>query len=804
MKGRIKMYESIKAKISEQDWIAAIRELSAVLSQTPFDEELSILAAAIFTATGNVEEARKAITAGLKLNHENYELWLILGQTYEADNINQAYLCYENALFYCNNSEDKEVINSFLDNIRSCSDFSVNKCAIVVLSYNALKYTRECIESIRSTCPQSAYEIIVVDNASGDGSVQWLKEQEDVVLQCNGENVGFPAGCNQGIRLAQKDSDIFLLNNDTVLPPNALFWLRMGLYENDHTGAAGSVSNCVSNFQKVYWNCGTKEEFLKAAAHNNLPMKRPYEDRLYLVGFAMLIRRKALEEVGYLDEIFTPGTYEDDDMGFRLWEKGYDVVLCRNSFIFHYGSGGGSNTQKWKKLSARNEAKLGDKWGFEPNRYVVVWQDAVDRIHADEEAPLKALEVGCGLGMTLMSLKNRFPNAELHGIEGNRNLWPLIPKYIDVCHCGPETGMPACRKDYFDVIFLRDVLADSFDQVALIHKYVDYLNESGIMITPWGALKKNDILSEETNAGRTPGIAMCMFTHNHPETVAQVLAATCLNYYLHGIDVYWYDSSEGDETQRIVEEWINRGYTNQYYVNCKGLLLPDKWIAVSKGEGLSKRYDYIWPSKDRTIWPKKTIDAVTEHITERPDIMYLEVRGNASEPEKNIYGDGITLYWRHSLGLTSIDTTIYRYDSFFSDAATYQDALRKAPSFAHFYWILEKLEEMKDPKLCVLQGSRIELRDISTKSSWEAAAFSVWKDNWIKANERLSDCYAPYRDGVIKYVASQPWLLGGGVQRLKELKAAGVLTVEKLGEIEKDWERVSDIPFEVVRQIAAE
>lgn len=797
------MYESIIEKINEQNWVEATRELSAILSENTLDEQLAILAATVLTATDNIEPARKVITEGLKLNSANHELWLVLGQTYEAFNINQAYLCYENALFYCNNNEDAKVINSFLDNIRGCDDFCVNKCAIVVLSYNALQYTKECIESIRSTCPQSAYEMIVIDNASSDGSVQWLKDQQDIILHCNEENVGFPAGCNQGIRLAQRDSDIFLLNNDTILPPNALFWLRMGLYENDNVGATGSVSNYVSNFQKVQWNCQTKDEFLSAAERNNLPMARPYEKRIYLVGFAMLIRREALEKVGYFDEIFTPGTYEDDDMGLKLCEEGYDIILCRNSFIYHYGSGGGSNTQKWKNLYARNAAKLADKWGFDPNKYLVVWYDAIDRIRADEEAPLKVLEVGCGLGMTLMAFKDRFPNAEVHGIERNRNLWPLIPGYLDVCHCGPETGTPAYRKDYFDLILMRDVFNNSLDQITLVRKYAEYLNESGILITHGGALKKSDIISGESNAEKVPGIAMCMFTHNHPDTVVQVLAATCLNYYLHGVDVYYYDSSEGDETEKIVRAWINKGYTNLYYVNVKGLMLKDKWIAVSKGEGLAKRYDYIWPSKDRTIWPKETLDAVREHIVEYSDIMYLEVRGNASEPEKNVYGDGITLYRRHSLGLTSIDTSIYKYDSVFSDTAAYQESLENAPGFSHFYMILKKLSEIRNPKLYVLQGGRINLYDVKTESSWAKQAFSVWKDSWINANEQLPDCYAPYRDQVIKYVASQPWLLGG-IERLRELKTMGVLTEEKLGEIESNWERVSDIPFEEVRRIAKE
>ena len=797
------MYESIIDKINNQNWGEATRELSVFISENKLDEQLSILAATVLIATDHIEEARKVIAEGLKLNYRNYELWLILGQTYETFNINQAYLCYENALFYCNNNADAEVINSFLNHIKDCDDFEVNKCAIVVLSYNALQYTRECIESIRATCPQSAYEIIVIDNASNDGSVQWLKKEQDIILLCNEENAGFPAGCNQGIKLAQKDSDIFLLNNDTVLPPNALFWLRMGLYEKENVGATGSVSNCVSNFQQVQWNCQTKDEFLTAAAQNNLPMARPYEYRIYLVGFAMLIKRKALEKVGYLDEIFSPGTYEDNDMGFKLCEKGYEVILCRNSFIYHYGSGGGSNTQKWNNLYTRNAAKLADKWGFDPNKYLVVWKDAVDRLQADEEAPLKILEAGCGLGLTLMALKNRFPNAEVYGIEGNRNLWPLIPEYLNVNHCGPETGTIPCSKGYFDLIFLGDVFDNSYNQAGLARKYAEYLNENGLLITHRCFFKKSDILSKSTTGENMPSIAMCMFKHNHPGTVAQVLAATCLNYYLHGIDVYWYDSSEGDETQRIVEAWIHRGYTNLYYVNVKGMMLKDKWIAVSKGEGLEKSYDYIWPSKDRTIWPQETLDAVREHINECPDIMYLEVRGNASEPEKNVYGDGITLYWKHSLGLTSIDTTIYRYDSVFSDTAAYLKALEDAKSFPHFYLVLKKIAEMAIPKLCVLQGGRINLFDVNTESAWEDVAFTVWKDDWIETNKRLPGCYKPYREQVIRDVASQPWLLGG-IERLKELKAKGVLTVEKLGEIEKNWEKVSDIPFETVKKIAEE
>lgn len=796
------MYENVVEKINAGKWEEAAYELSRVLAKNIFDEQIAVLAATVFVATDNMERARDVITKGLQLNCRNYELWLILGQTYENTNINQAYLCYENALYYCDNAADADAIESFLENAACSEAFCVKKCAIVILSYNSLGFTQECIQSIRATCPKSAYEIIVVDNASTDGSAEWLRGQKDIILQCNEENAGFPAGCNQGIRLAPPDSDIFLLNNDTIMPPNALFWLRMGLYENEKTGAAGAVSNYASNFQKVDWNCETKEEFLNAAISNNLPMSRPYEKRHYLVGFAMMIRRTALEDVGYLDEIFSPGTYEDNDLGFRLCEKEYEILLCRNSFIYHYGSGGGDNLPKWNGLYGKNAAKLADKWGFDPDQYLVMNWVLLNGIKAEPEASLKILDVGCGLGVTLLALGDRFPNAELCGIENNRNLWPLIPSCLNICHCGPETGNPSYPKDYFDIIILDKAFDNSMNQIALAEKYAEYLNGNGFLVIHEIAFRKRDILFDRSYLKKAPSIAMCIFTHNHPNTVWNVLAKTGLNYYLHGVDVYIYDSSEGDETKEIVASWINKGYTNLYYVEAKGLGLGDKMSALSRGEGLAKHYDYVWPSKDRSIWPKEAMDAVREHIAECPDIMLLEVRGNAEEPEKNTYGDGIELYAKHSLCLTSIDTTIYKYDTVYGDTAALEEA-RLNPDFPHFYFVLKKLAEMEKPKLIILQGQRIALYNIKTESSWQAITFMVWKDNWIKVNENLPDCYLPYREDVIKYVASAPWLIGG-IERLQELKKIGALTADKLDEIAVNWERVSDIPFEEVRRIVEE
>ena len=138
------------------------------------------------------------------LNGKNYEY---LGDYYMEENTEKAYLCYENALFWGN--VDEEEIRS---KIRELDKKNVNhhKVSIVILSYNAKEIMKGCIESIRKNNPKTAYELIVVDNASTDGVVDWLKEQNDIVLACNQENVGFPKGCNQGIELAEKENDIML------------------------------------------------------------------------------------------------------------------------------------------------------------------------------------------------------------------------------------------------------------------------------------------------------------------------------------------------------------------------------------------------------------------------------------------------------------------------------------------------------------------------------------------------------------------------------------------------------------------
>ena len=141
----------------------------------------------------------------------------------------------------------------------------MNKTSIIRLSYNTEDYTRLCIESIRNFTPRGSYELIVIDNASRDGSLAYLRAQKDLRLVENAENRGFPAACNQGMALAMPRNDLLLLNSDTIVTPHWLENLQAALHSAENIGAAGCVTNSCSHFQQIPVSYADLDEMLAFA-----------------------------------------------------------------------------------------------------------------------------------------------------------------------------------------------------------------------------------------------------------------------------------------------------------------------------------------------------------------------------------------------------------------------------------------------------------------------------------------------------------------------------------------------------------
>ena len=443
-----------------------------------YNDMTAILDAAIGEYYGDRVRVWTAIRKGLLSNCRNYELYVMLGNYYLPENLYQSWLCYENALFYCDKSEDQSKIIQMLDQLKEDYNVIVNKTSIIILSYNSLEYTKLCIESIRMTIPEYVREIIVVDNASEDESVKWLREQDDIILIENKENKGFPAGCNQGIQASSPYTDIFLLNNDTILPENALFWLRMGLYDKEENGMTGSISNCARD--QMAEGVENQKDLLLFAERTNVPMKYPYEKRLSLIGFALLIKRAVVDRVGLLDERFSPGNYEDNDYSLRVITAGFRNILCKNSFIVHFGNVSfRKNTTDLENILSINRQKINEKWGFNIDYYVYPRQELVQLIQETTEMPLRILDVGCGCGALMARVKGLYPKSEVWGIE-------LVPEIAEIAShmgkilCGDVEKMELpWKKEYFDYVIMGDVLEHLMDPEIVLKRLQKYLKQGG-------------------------------------------------------------------------------------------------------------------------------------------------------------------------------------------------------------------------------------------------------------------------------------------------------------------------------------
>lgn len=371
----------------------------------------------------------------IKENPLDYKGYLEYGKYLENVNLKQAYLTYENALFYCRDELIRIDIQNKLDEI-TYRQGKVEPASIVILSYNNRQLTQQCIESIRETTPESAREIVIVDNNSQDDSVAYLRQQDDIVLVENDFNAGFPGGCNIGIKASKKENDIFLLNNDTILCANSLYTLRMGLYEKESYGAAGSMSERACNHQGFARNVNIDED-KKFALKVNVPDSNMCEIKMILIGYAVLIKRHILEEVGYLDERYFPGNKEDEDFGLRVLMANYQNVLVHNSFLIHYGGLSFNKTNR-SAIQKTNILKFNEKFGFENNysgytlfseQYTRCYERFIDKLSPSS----KILDVNCEMGARMAHLAYLHSNIDFYGL-GQSIQCAMISTHLEGVH----------------------------------------------------------------------------------------------------------------------------------------------------------------------------------------------------------------------------------------------------------------------------------------------------------------------------------------------------------------------------------
>ncbi|MHC4212024.1 MAG: glycosyltransferase family 2 protein [Planctomycetota bacterium] len=237
--------------------------------------------------------------------------------------------------------------------------------SIIIVNWNTCEALRDCVASIHSQTKDIGFEVIVIDNASKDGSVHMLKaEFPDVILVQNSENRGFAAANNQGIVLAN-GRYILLLNSDTIICDNAI--VKTVVYADQHLKAAVIGCQVWEDDHRIQMTCFRFPSLLNIILRNSglaklfkcnrflgrekmLWWPRDSEREIDVIsGMFMLVRSEAIDQVGLMDESYFL-YFEETDWCRRFWKQGWKVVFWPGAKILHVHGGSFSTRQQAPKM----------------------------------------------------------------------------------------------------------------------------------------------------------------------------------------------------------------------------------------------------------------------------------------------------------------------------------------------------------------------------------------------------------------------------------------------------------------------
>lgn len=221
--------------------------------------------------------------------------------------------------------------------------------SIIIVNWNTKDLIRKCIESIFNTTPQDEvkYEVIVIDNGSSDGSLDYLTALgSKIVLVSNQTNRGYAAACNQGMERAA-GKYILLLGSDTLMLESTLKECTAFLESDLHAGAVGckllnpdgSAQNSCKKFPTL------KNAFFAYLSLDKLNRDYDMADFHYdrtisvdqIATTFLMIRTEVIKQVGMFDEAYRI-LYNDVDLCKRIKNNGWNIVFLHNCSIYHLGS----------------------------------------------------------------------------------------------------------------------------------------------------------------------------------------------------------------------------------------------------------------------------------------------------------------------------------------------------------------------------------------------------------------------------------------------------------------------------------
>jgi GT2 family glycosyltransferase len=279
--------------------------------------------------------------------------------------------------------------------------------SIVMVTHDNVTVTRMAAESILTSSDDIAHELIIVDNASTDGTQAYLEvlasRNAHVRFVSNSTNTGFAKAVNQGLSLAVGDV-LVVVNNDVIVTPSWLSRLTAHLDQPD-IAAVGPVTNRCGNHAEIPADYRTYGEMVAFDAERAGGYARTSTSLPMLTMFCMAMKRAVFETIGPLDERFEIGFFEDDDYGRRIRAAGMRLVCAEDVFVHHFGEAAFSQLYaggERSKLFEENRQRYQEKWGIE-------WQPHTRRpsrsydVVVDEVRDIASELIGSGAVVAVIS-----------------------------------------------------------------------------------------------------------------------------------------------------------------------------------------------------------------------------------------------------------------------------------------------------------------------------------------------------------------------------------------------------------------
>jgi GT2 family glycosyltransferase len=242
------------------------------------------------------------------------------------------------------------------------------RVGIVIVSYFALPYLRQCLNSVLKRTAWPNFRVVAVDNGSDAETLKFLRvaARGDPRLTAieNGANLGFAAANNIGLRTLGDCECLVLLNNDTIVPPHWLAALVRHASKPD-VGLVGPVTNWTGNEARIdvgYTTVAEMERF--AADYTGARADRVFDIEVPAM-FCVAFRQDVFARAGELDEGYGMGMFEDQDYAETVRTLGLRTICCEDAFVHHYGMASFSKLtpEDYQRLFDRNRLYYERKWG---------------------------------------------------------------------------------------------------------------------------------------------------------------------------------------------------------------------------------------------------------------------------------------------------------------------------------------------------------------------------------------------------------------------------------------------------------